>query len=48
MLGSAFSFAGYAQVLTPDLPANRNLILAEEQYKQEHYSLAEQSAKATF
>ncbi len=46
MLGSAFSFAGYAQVLTPDLPANRNLILAEEQYKQEHYSLAEQSAKA--
>jgi tetratricopeptide (TPR) repeat protein len=34
-----------AQVLTPDLPQNRSLILMEEQYQQGHYSLAAQSAK---
>ena len=36
---------GIAQVLTPDLPQNRALILMEEQYQQAHYSLAAQSAR---
>ncbi len=35
----------FAQVLTPDIPQNRYLILIEEQYLQEHYSLAAQSAR---
>lgn len=35
-----------AQVLTPDLPQNRPLVLVEEQYKQGHYAMAAQSAKA--
>lgn len=37
---------GVAQVLTPDLPQNRSLVLMEEQYQQAHYSLAAQSARA--
>ncbi len=36
---------GVAQVLTPDLPQNRALVLMEEQYQQAHYSLAAQSAR---
>ena len=35
----------FAQVLTPDLPQNRPLILAEEQYGQGLYPLAAQSAR---
>src|SRR5689334_19599110 len=35
-----------AQVLTPDLPENRPLILVEEQYRQAHYAMAAQSATA--
>ncbi|MCD6012503.1 MAG: repeat-containing protein [Flavipsychrobacter sp.] len=35
----------YAQVLSPDLPENRNLLLFEEQYKQGHYSVAAQTAR---
>ena len=35
----------FAQVLTPDIPQNRPLILAEEQYDQGLYSLAAQSAR---
>ncbi len=36
---------GYAQVLSPDLPENRNLLLFEEQYKQGHYTVAAQTAR---
>jgi len=36
--------ATYAQVLTPDVPQNRNLALAEEQYHQGHYADAARSA----
>jgi len=36
----------FGQVLTPDISQNRALILAEEQYLQQHYSLAAQSAAA--
>lgn len=35
----------YGQVLIPDIPANRYLILATEQYQQAHYALAAQSAR---
>ncbi len=38
-------FTSTAQVLTPDIPGNRPLILAEEQYQQGLYSLAAQSAR---
>jgi tetratricopeptide (TPR) repeat protein len=34
-----------AQVLTPDQPKNRPLILVEEQYQQQHYAMAAQSAR---
>jgi len=34
-----------AQVLTPDIPHNRYLILAEEQYAQGHYAMAAASAR---
>ena len=37
--------ASFAQILTPDIPHNRSLILAEEQYGQGLYSLAAQSAR---
>ncbi len=40
-----FVLVSPAQVLTPDIPANRALVLLEEQYAQGHYSLAAQSAK---
>lgn len=46
LLCPAFSITGYGQVLVPDQPASRNLILAREQYNQEHYTLARQSAMA--
>ena len=36
--------SSYAQVLTPDIPHNRYLMLAEEQYHQGHYLLAIQTA----
>lgn len=36
---------GCAQVLMPDIPANRYLMLAEEQYQQAHYTMAAQSAR---
>lgn len=36
---------GYAQVLVPDLPRNRDLVLMQEQYQQSHYAVAAQSAK---
>ncbi len=42
---AASSLTGYGQALAPSQPANRNLILAEEQFRQEHYSLAAQSAR---
>ena len=45
VIGTVISFAGYGQALYPDQPVNRNLILAEEQYRQEHYALAEQAAR---
>jgi tetratricopeptide (TPR) repeat protein len=35
----------FAQVLSPDMPANRALILVEEQYNQGHYALAARSAR---
>ena len=35
----------FAQVLTPDMPVNRPLILLEEQYNEGHYALAAQSAR---
>jgi len=34
----------YGQVLTPDIPGNKAIALLEEQYQEEHYSLAIQSA----
>ncbi len=34
----------YAQVLAPDVPRNRYLLLTEEQYQEGHYALAIQSA----
>ena len=40
-----YAIISRAQVLSPDLPENRNLILTEEQYKQGHYALAAQSAR---
>ena len=40
------SCATQAQVLAPDVPANRYLLLAEEQYRQAHYAMAAQSARA--
>lgn len=46
LLGPAFSITGYSQVLSPDLPQNRNQLLAGEQFSQQHYALAEQSARA--
>ncbi len=45
MLGPAFSLTAYGQLLSPDQPMNRSLILAEEQYMQGHYTLARQSAE---
>ena len=44
-IGLAIGFIGYGQELFPDRPENRSLVLAEEQYRQEHYALAEQSAR---
>lgn len=38
--------ASLAQILTPDIPGNRYLILTEEQYRQGHYAQAAQSARA--
>lgn len=35
----------YSQLHAPDIPANSKLVLAEEQYHQQHYALAAQSAK---
>lgn len=35
----------FAQILAPDVPRNRALVLLEEQYNQAHYSLAAQSAR---
>ena len=37
--------ASYAQVLTPDIPKNRPLLLVEEQYRQGLYALSQQSAR---
>lgn len=34
-----------AQVLTPDIPLNKQLLLVEEQYQQGHYAVAGQSAR---
>lgn len=34
-----------AQVLSPDLPENRSLLLLQEQYQQGHYSVAAQTAR---
>ncbi len=45
VFGTAFSFVGHGQALYPDQPANRNLILAEEQFRQEHFAMASQSAR---
>ncbi len=42
VLSGSFSFA---QVLAPDLPANRPLMLVQEQYNEGHYALAAQSAR---
>ena len=44
-LGAALSFNTSAQTLHPDKPASRHMILAEQQFRQEHYSLAAQSAR---
>ncbi len=44
-LGVALSFNSFSQTLYPDQPANRSMVLAEEQFRQEHYSLAAQSAR---
>lgn len=46
MLAPAFGFSAHGQVLMPDQPANRSRILADELYTQEHYAVAEQSARA--
>ena len=45
MLSTLFCFTSYGQVLYPDQPSNRSLILAEEQFRQAHYALAAQSAR---
>ena len=37
--------ASYGQILYPDRPANRPLILLEEQYQQNEYAVAAQSAR---
>ena len=41
-----YGTASYGQVLTPDLPENRTLVLSQEQFAQGHYALAAQSARA--
>jgi tetratricopeptide (TPR) repeat protein len=46
MGGTLPAVVSRGQVLTPDQPRNRALILVEEQYRQGHYALAAQSAKA--
>ena len=45
LMASAITFAVNAQVLYPDQPKNRNLILANELFNQGHYGLAEQCAR---
>ena len=45
ILACTLSIAGYGQVLHPDQPVNRSLILAEEQFQQQHYVLAAQSCR---
>ena len=46
LLGPAFSITANGQVLSPDQPQNRSLLLAEEQFKQGHYTLSRQSAQS--
>ncbi len=41
-----FGNAALAQVLTPDIPSDRSVILIEEQYRQGHFSMAAQTAMA--
>lgn len=43
LLGPVSAITGYSQVLAPDQPSARPLILAEEQLRQQHYALAMQS-----
>ncbi len=46
VIAAMMSFGGVrAQVLTHDIPANRTLLLAEEQFNNGHYNVAAQSAK---
>ena len=35
----------YAQVSFPDQPSNRNLLVLEEQYRQQHYANVAQTAR---
>src|SRR6202000_662720 len=42
---TVLSIAGYGQVLQPDQPHSRSLILAQEQFQQVHYTLAAQSCR---
>jgi tetratricopeptide (TPR) repeat protein len=48
MLTAYILFPGYSygQILTPDIPRNRLLPLAEEQYLGSHYAMSAQSARA--
>jgi len=46
VLGSVISIAAHGQVVYPDLPKNRSLILVEEQFQQQHYVMAAQSCRA--
>jgi tetratricopeptide (TPR) repeat protein len=45
-LAMSLSTAGLAQLHTPNLPQNKWLILAEEQFLQGHFALARQSAQS--
>ena len=42
--GLLLGYSSYAQLHAPDLPQNRALILAEEQYQLGNYELAKQFA----
>lgn len=45
-IAMSLSTGAWAQIHTPELPANKNLVLAQEQFYQGHFALALQSAEA--